>query len=216
MSVYPTPREFTKVNLELTTACNLACPDCAAATNGSGLRKVVHHPLAYFVEAAKWLHGIDSCIVIGGEPTSHPKFAEIVSKLRELFGCRELVLWTNGFRTGKYADLIKRTFDAVYASIYDAESGHEWNKKPNRESVNLIHPDAIAAAPHVPWAKRGSGKICERGIHGPITYADGKIYGCCVAMAIPTGIGVEPGPNWRAEVLATPLPCANCCFSPAE
>lgn len=214
MTVYPTPREFTKLNLELTTACNLTCPECSAQTNGSGARKVVHHPLSYFENAGKWLHGIDSVVAIGGEPTAHPKFAEIVPKLRELFGCRELVLWTNGFKVEKYADLIKRAFDLVYASIYDAESGHEWNKKPNRAAVDLIHPDAIAAAPHVPWERRGSGQICERGIHGPITYADGKIYGCCVAMAIPSGIGVEPGPNWRAEVLATPLPCGDCCFSP--
>ena len=214
MTVYPTPREFTKVNLELTTACNLTCPDCSAGTNGSGLRKVVHHPWEYFADAARWLQGIDSVVVIGGEPTAHPKFAEIVPKLRELFGCRELILWTNGFKVEKFRDLIKRTFDLVYASIYDAESGHEWNKKPNRAAVDLIQPDAIAAAPHVPFSRRGSGQICERGIHGPIAYADGKIYGCCVAMAVPGGIGVEPSPNWRAEVLATPLPCGNCCFSP--
>ena len=214
MTVYPTPREFTKVNLELTTACNLTCPDCSAGTNGSGLRKVVHHPWEYFADAARWLQGIDSVVVIGGEPTAHPKFAEIVPKLRELFGCRELILWTNGFKVEKFRDLIKRTFDLVYASIYDAESGHEWNKKPNRAAVDLIQPDAIAAAPHVPFSRRGSGQICERGIHGPIAYADGKIYGCCVAMAVPGGIGIEPGPNWRAEVLATPLPCGTCCFSP--
>ena len=162
MTVYPTPREFTKVNLELTTACNLTCPDCSAGTNGSGLRKVVHHPWEYFADAARWLQGIDSVVVIGGEPTAHPKFAEIAPKLRELFGCRELILWTNGFKVEKFRDLIKRTFDLVYASIYDAESGHEWNKKTNRVAVELIQPDAIAAAPHVPFSRRGSGQICER------------------------------------------------------
>ena len=213
MTVYPTPREFTKVNLELTTACNLTCPECAAQTNGSGARKAVHHPLSYFENAGKWLYGINSVVAIGGEPTAHPKFAEIVPKLRELFGCRELVLWTNGYRVAKYADLIKRTFDLVYGSIYDAASGHEWNKKPNRSAIELIAPDQIASGPHVEWASRGGGGICERGIHGPIAYADGKIFGCCVAMAIPSGIGVEPGPNWREEVLKTPLPCADCCFS---
>lgn len=211
MSVYPTSREFDKVNLELTTQCNLRCPDCAA---GVGLgRKLQHHPMEYFIEAGKWLHGIPTVVVIGGEPTAHPKFAEIVPRLRELFGCREMILWTNGYRVAKYADLIKRTFDKVYASIYDTESGHAWNKKSNRAAVELIAPDAIAAAPHVTWTSRGGGGICERGVHGPITYADGKIYGCCVAMAISSGIGVTPGPSWREEVLRTPLPCADCCFS---
>lgn len=214
MTIYPTPREFDKVNLELTTACNLTCPDCSAQTNGNAsARRARHHSMEYFVEAAKWLRGIDTVVVIGGEPTAHPKFAEIVPQLRDLFGCRDLILWTNGYRTAKYADLIKQTFDKVYASIYDAESGHDWNKKSNRAAVELIAPDSIAAAPHVTWTHRGGGGICERGVHGPITYADGKIYGCCVAMAIPSGIGVEPGPNWREEVLRTSLPCVDCCFS---
>lgn len=217
-STFPVAREFTKVNLELTTACNLSCPDCSAATNNSGKRPVHHHPWGYFVEAARWLRGIRSLVVIGGEPTVHPQFADLVTRFRDLFQCQELILWTNGARVAKYANVISATFDAVYGSLYDERTA-PWNPKPNTKAIDFIKiafPNtATMEEPHVPMSRRGSGAICERGIHGPITYADGKIYGCCVAMGLPDGIGVTPSENWRNEVLQTPLPCGDCCFSPA-
>lgn len=211
----PAGRIFTKVNLEITTHCNLRCPECSA---GIGInRKLQHHPWEYFEEAARWLYGIDSLVVIGGEPTLHPQFAEFIPEFRGLFGCREMVLWTNGFRVEQYKDIIAANFDAVYASLYDEQTA-PWNKKPNGQLVQFVKSSfehLTMEEPHIPRSHRGSGAICERGVHGPITYADGKIFGCCVSMGLDEGVGVTPGPNWRAEVLATPLPCGECCFSPA-
>lgn len=170
-----------------------------------GYRKPVSHPWEYFVEAARWLHGIESVVIIGGEPLVHPRFDEFAPRFRELFGCRELIVWTNGYQVERHAEALK-CFDAVYASLYDS----------NRAEVDYIKahfPHATMEQPHIPLSHRGSGQICERGVHGPITYADGRIYGCCVAMALPGGVGITPGPKWRAEVLATPLPCEECCFA---
>jgi len=216
MTVFPQPSDhyFRHVNLELTTHCNLRCPECSA---GVGINRVLkHHPWEYFVEAAKWIYGVEQLTVIGGEPTLHPQFGEIVPKLRELFGCQKLILWTNGFLVERYADLIKSTFDIVHASLYD-HSNAPWIKKPNTRAVEFVKitfPNATMELAHTPRAKRGSGRICERGIHGPVTYADGKMFGCCVACGLDEGVGVTPGPNWREEILKTPLPCDTCCFSP--
>ncbi len=182
-----------------------------------GLRKHEHHPWEYFEQAAKWLYGIDSVVCIGGEPTSHPKFGEFAPKFRALFGCRELILWTNGFKAQEHAEALK-CFDAVYATLYDDRTAPWLNpKKHNTEAFNFIkinYPNLTNEEPHVPRSHRGSGDICERGIHGPIAYADGKIYGCCVAVGLKEGIGVVPSDNWKQEVLATQLPCQECCFSP--
>jgi len=213
----PSEHYWRKVNLEVTTVCNLTCPECSALTNGSGLRKQAHHPWEYFVEAAKWIYGVESLVCTGGEATSHPKFAEFIPKFRELFGCREMILWTNGFKVQQYADIIRDNFDAVHASLYDYHTA-PWIKRPNTELVNFVKANynhLTMEEPHVPRARRGSGDICDRGIHGPITYADGKLYGCCVAVGIEGGVGVTPSENWRTAVLATQLPCATCFLSPA-
>lgn len=209
-------RVIDKVNLEMTTVCNLACPECAAGINMS-LRKHVHHPWEYFVAAARWLFGIRSLVVIGGEPTAHPKFAEFVPKFRALFGCQEMILWTNGFKVQEYAEVIKANFDAVYASLYDEKTA-PWIKRSNAADIQFVKLNfnhQTMEEPHVPRSRRGSGAICERGIHGPIAYADGKIHGCCVSPGLPEGIGIEPSADWRERILRAPLPCSECCFSPA-
>ena len=210
----PTEHYYRHVNLELTTACDLKCPDCAA---GMTWRKPVHHPWEYFVEAAKWIKPIEILTVIGGEPTLHPKFAEFVPKFRELFGVwGKLILWTDGWGVEKYKDLIAETFDVVHGSLYDEHTA-PWNKRPNTEKIILIKNTfnhATMEEPHVPRTRRGSGRICDKGMHGPITYADGKFYGCCVAMGYPEGIGVVPSPTWREDLLKVPLPCDVCMFSP--
>lgn len=218
---FPQPSEqyFRKVNLEITTVCNLTCPECSAATNGSGRRKAVHHPWEYFEEAARWLRGTESVVITGGEPTSHPKFAEFAPRFRALFGCRELILWTNGFKVKQYADLIRQTFDVVHTSLYDERTA-PWNKKPNGDMVQFIKGEfrnATMEEPHIQLIdETRSGAICGRGIHGPITYADGKLWGCCVAPGLPSGRGLEPSQNWRDELMRLPLACGECGFSPAK
>lgn len=213
----PSAHYFRKCNLEMTTVCNLTCPECSAATNGSGMRKQRHHPWEYFVEAARWIYGVESLVITGGEATSHPKFAEFIPRFRELFGCREMILWTNGFKVKEYADLIAANFDAVYASLYDEHTA-PWIKRPNTDLVTFIKTTfnhATMELPHVPRARRGSGDICDRGEHGPFAYADGKLYGCCVAPGLAEGIGITPSLDWKREILETPLPCATCFLSPS-
>lgn len=214
--VYPQPdvHFFSHCNLEMTTRCNLRCPDCAA---GIGINRVLQdHPWEYFEEAARWIYGTPKITVIGGEPTLHAHFAEFVPRFRELFGCAEMILWTNGFLVERYRRVIAEHFDAVHASLYDERTA-PWNKRPNGDKLHFIKANFNALTmedPHIPLSRRGSGRICERGIHGPFTYADGKIFGCCVACGLPEGIGITPTENWKEELLRTPLPCATCAFSP--
>lgn len=92
------------VSIEITTHCDLRCPDCCA---GVGMHRVLqHHPWAYFERAAVYLRGVDRVHISGGEPTLHPQFAEFLPKFRELFSCRILTMVSNGFRAEQYAPLL--------------------------------------------------------------------------------------------------------------
>lgn len=210
----PSEQYWRKVNLEFTSRCNLRCPDCSAGI-GFKHRVLKDNDWDYFVEAARWLYGIESLVIIGGEPTMGAHFEEYIPKFRELFGCKEMILWTNGYKAKEYAETLK-CFDAVYASLYDERTA-PWNKRPNTDALVFIkssYNHATMEEPHISRDRSGSGRICDRGIHGPVTYADGKFYGCCVAVGYEEGIGVTPSEKWREELLATPLPCDVCMFSP--
>lgn len=67
----------------------------------------------FHTEAESFPEGFPGKIgIMGGEPTAHPKFAEICKMLQELVpeqGKRQL--WTDGYRYKKYEQIIKDTFD---------------------------------------------------------------------------------------------------------
>ncbi len=195
----------------MTTHCNRRCPECCA---GVGInRKLEHHDWEYFERAAKVLHGIERVNLTGGEPTAHPQFAEFVPRFRELFGCKTLTLSTNGYRVAQYIDLIVETFDWVDFSDYE----------DNREALALIYRRKIPVhvyqagllgINHTPRVTRGTGS-CFRACatSGMVAYADGKLYGCCVAPGVNPALGWSPGVNWREVVEQAPLPCSDCWFA---
>jgi uncharacterized radical SAM superfamily Fe-S cluster-containing enzyme len=83
--------------VEITNACNLACPVCYSDAKGD--RKM---PLAEFqryvdgLVAAKG--GLDSVQLTGGEAMLHPEFWEFVSFLHAKDGVKKIYIPTNGLR----------------------------------------------------------------------------------------------------------------------
>ncbi len=197
---------ITCVALEMTTVCDRACPDCCANIN-RGERDAVHHPWEYFERAASFIYGIHRVHLTGGEPTTHPRFAEFVPRFRALFGCTLLTLQTDGFKTVAYHEVL-REFDHIYPSRYDAR---------NADAVGLIQvsfPSTEWAGEHAPRSRRGSGAVCFRGESDTVAYADGRFHGCCVSPGIPGAQTLEPCEDWRDKITAVPLPCSDCFFSP--
>lgn len=198
-------REISCVAIDLTTHCDRRCPDCCC---GIGInRKLQHHPWEYFEHAAQFIHGIERLHVTGGEPTIHPQFAEFVPRLRDLFGCKTLTMQTDCFRTERYADTLAH-FDHIYVSEYDERN------RPAAALVQLNHPSTKWAGEFTPRSQRGSGKPCARGFSETVAYADGKLYGCCVAPGVDGAVGMEPTKDWKARIVNEPLPCEQCWFSP--
>ena len=201
------------VNLDLTTHCNRRCPECCA---GVGINRTLqHHDWPYFERAANFLHGVERINLTGGEPTAHPQFEEFVPHFRELFGCKLLTMSTNGYRVVRYIATIARNIDYVHLSDYgdgaaalealEAVGVKTWIFDAGKDSLNFIKRD-----------QRGSQSCfrdCQKS--GTVAYADGKLYGCCVAPGIETAQGHAPAANWRTWVETLPLPCGDCLFAEA-
>ncbi len=206
---------ITWVNLEITSHCDRRCKDCCV---GIGInRHSRHHSWAYFEALAPFIYGIERAHLTGGEPTVHPKFAEYVPKFKALFGCKILSLQTDGFGVEKHAAIIREYIDEVHFSHYGtpAAAGQLYVLDRIMPAGKLSMFDAgIRGANFTPRSRRGGGGVCERGTGGQVAYADGKFYGCCVAPGIDGAVGIDPTPDWRERVVAAPLPCGSCFFSP--
>lgn len=194
------------VNLEITTHCDQRCPNCCS---GIGInRKLQHHPWEYFERAAPFLRGIPRVNITGGEPTSHPQFAEFLPKFKDLFCCERLTMNTDGFRVKKYEAIIRQHVDCVDFSDY-----HLPNRGFDLPLVNIFDA-GYEASNFIPRTQRQNGLPCFRSSrreHGGIAYADGRIWGCCVAPGIDTALSIEPTADWR-DRLPMP-PCGDCWFA---
>lgn len=199
------------VNLDMTTHCDRRCPDCCA---GIGINRTLqHHPWEYFVEASRVLYGIDRVNLTGGEPTAHPRFGQFVSHFRDLFGCTLLTLSTNGYRVREYVCLIETEFDYVHYSTYGDNLGPLQLLRDAGIKVSVFD-GGEQASNFVKLDKRGTGD-CFRASRrsGTIAYADGMLFGCCVAPGIDQGAGTRPHMDWREWIERAPLPCDQCLFS---
>ncbi len=173
-----------------------------------------HHDWAYFERASKLINGVDRINLTGGEPTAHPLFSNFVPRFKDLFNCRRLTLSTNGYRVRELQWVIKNHIDQVDFSDYE----------DNREALAIlqsmriplnVYPGGFEGGNFVDREWRGTGKGCFRACaqSGTVAYADGKLYGCCVAPGVSEAIGIEPAVNWRDVIPSLPLPCNDCWFS---
>ena len=206
------------VNLDITTFCDRACPNCCAATNGKLFRPQVHHDWAYFERAAKVLYGIERVLLCGGEPTFHPQFAEFVPKFKELFGCKTLAMVTDGWAVVKYWKLIREHIDHIDYTDYHNRPALTLDCRDLPQYVNIFD-----AGPRMenftPRSRVGGGNPCERAWwrSGTIAYADGKVYGCCVAPGIEGAEGWDVSNAvdmlWNISETLPQVPCGTCFFS---
>lgn len=86
--------------VEVTNACNLACPVCYADAKGDRVL-----PLELFkrhiLEMIELKGGLDSVQLTGGEATLHPDFMKMLAFLHEQPGVKKIYLPTNGILLGR-------------------------------------------------------------------------------------------------------------------
>ncbi len=103
-----------KAELHITYACNLSCTNC----NRASYLKNPHSPdmtitdvIEFFSQCIE-LNWKPDILIIGGEPTMHPQFEEIVAVSRRFVGDNGLVqVWTNG-RDKAMVDKIRHKYMA--------------------------------------------------------------------------------------------------------
>lgn len=104
-----------KAELHLTYRCNLQCVNCNRA---SMLRQehtpdMTIHDVKEFFRQCRELNFNPDILIIGGEPTMHPDFLEIVRLAREFAGQGLVQVWTNG----RDRDLVKHIREKYNASV---------------------------------------------------------------------------------------------------
>lgn len=213
---YRMPVRCWSINFTITTACNLACPDCCCNIPSKPSR---HISLADMETAAALLAPIERVNLTGGEATLHPQFDVISQFAKVWFRCARLTVETNAARSDwhRVAEALAR-FDEIVATEYTAATypGCPVDNRPNIEALRRALPSSrilVSAVRHVPRHLRPGTKPCSLGTGESVAYCDGLLWPCCVAPGIPEAVGIPVTANWREEIARVSCPCAHCWFA---
>jgi hypothetical protein len=223
-------RVINKIQVPIVRMCNRRCPDCCAREQLTWYNKSITKKEISFEElewAGEMIGKIDEIEITGGEPTLHPRFAELTNNLTETFQCDNFMLVSNGWLFGQDASKLelllkyRTVWISHYTEHYVAVSGGATNTREveiiskfmqenGREdwqpyTVHAHHP--FSAPPY-------GGTPCGHYPSNMIAYFDGRIYGCCVAWSLPyKGISTPLDKNWRDRLPEIDLPCEQCFLS---
>ena len=114
-------RVITAVNLSITTQCNMKCPDCCAGITQMPKHNRRFYDWKYMETAAFIFKGIHNINITGGEPSIHPEFERWSPKLKSLFQCQVLSIWTNATMARKKKEAF-RNYDVIHISHYTADA----------------------------------------------------------------------------------------------
>ena len=178
------------IHIDITNACYLSCANCT--------RHVGHHRKPYFMDLDTVRRGIASLDgfpgrvgCMGGEPTLHVKFKEILAIFREMIpDKRRREFWTSGFRWADYKDDILETFDE------DRISFNDHRQLTGKHQPLLVGIEEVVKDPELrkilidncPFQARWSASITPKGA-----------FFCEVAASLdwlfdgPGGYPIEPG-----------------------
>lgn len=148
-----------KAELHLTYGCDLACASC----NRMSVLKNPHTPdmtlddVREFFRQARALGWTPSILLIGGEPTAHPDFDEIVRLSREFVGRGLVQVWSNGYSQAA-RDALVRVNKAYDASIPAETHKPEGSRKLSIDDI-FVSPADFGAPTYKPcW--NHSSMIC--------------------------------------------------------
>lgn len=156
--------ENTVIQIDITNACHLACANCT--------RHVGHHRKPYFMDLDYFVKAIDSVLlspcrigVMGGEPTLHPNFRDLLSVLRCKTPIERREFWTAGFKWGLYEQEIKETFlpDRI---AYNDHTSYAGMHKPLLVAIEDVVEDPELRAQLIencPYQSHWSAAITPKG-----------------------------------------------------
>ena len=187
--------ENTVIQLEITNACWLACQGCT--------RHVGHHRKPFFMGLDFAERAIRATIdspcrigLMGGEPTLHPRFPELLALWRDLVPAARREFWTAGFKWGEYERDIKDTFrpDLIH---YNDHVAYDGMHKPLLIALDEVIDD--------PGLKKQLLDNCPYQTHWSASITPKGAFFCEIAASLdwlfdgPGGWPVEPG-WWKRTV----------------
>lgn len=211
-------KEITTVQIYVTTFCNMKCPNCCCGMQVMDKKDKYFVDWDYMVNAAKYFYGVDTISLSGGEPSIHPQLEEWSPKLKELFGCRQLTMSTNATMFRKKPEMFGH-YDKLYVTHYTEETYD--GCRDNMEQILFLkyyyvsRPELLQVSQdmeHIDRAHRGTG-TCFRGSNGHISYANGKLYPCCVGSGLDKEVSIALTDNWRELINEVKPPCEVCFFA---
>jgi sulfatase maturation enzyme AslB (radical SAM superfamily) len=148
----PTPAPVV-VELDVTTFCDLACPECISGALLNQGRFSDARLMALATEMAA--EGVRAVILIGGgEPLLHPAVAPVIEALAA--GDVAVGLTTNGTQIGRHLDVIATNVEWTRVSI-DAASSATYNLfRPRRGGTRDTFTEVIANVEELAKVKRGA------------------------------------------------------------
>ena len=99
-------------NIVLTTYCNLHCPYCFA-DKMIKQEDIKNIDLVQFKKILNWLDGGGRIGLIGGEPTLHPQFKEILEIISNYNQDTEFILFTNGIYLEQYIPCLPKNLSIL-------------------------------------------------------------------------------------------------------
>jgi hypothetical protein len=187
--------ENTVIQIEIVVgACHLACANCT--------RFIGHHRKPQFMsldmvrKAIASLDGFEGRVgCMGGEPTLHPQFREVLEIYREMLPKDKREFWTSGWKWDEYRDDILETFHESRIAFNDH------SQSTGRHAPLLVAIDEVVEDEELrrilinncPFQARWSASITPKGA-----------FFCEIAAAQdwlldgPGGYPIEPG-WWRKD-----------------
>lgn len=131
-------------NIMINKICNLQCPYCFANkfVNKDTCKDENNISLENFERALDFVtfNNSDDCRlgIIGGEPTLHPQFEELVKKALNRAGRKEVLLFTNGICLDKYIDIFNDSRIGVLINLNSPEDiGEEKYKRIEKALLEI-------------------------------------------------------------------------------
>lgn len=116
-------KRLTAIRIYLTENCNSTCKNCF----NKKIRKSKHMDFNKLVSLYKFLkkHSVPCLLMMGGEPTIHPKFLELYKIAQKYFF--RVTLFTNAINT-RILNIIPRTNDAIIYNFLFINESFDLNK----------------------------------------------------------------------------------------
>lgn len=107
--------------IEITDLCNLECPVCYADNKGKYM--MTREEMARCLDTLEASGSpVDAIVMVGGEPTAHPRMIELIEQCYERSFVSRVVVATNGILIGTRKDLARRMADVGAYVLFQLDS----------------------------------------------------------------------------------------------